>query len=127
MTEPSTALLARPTMPVAPPDSIDLSVNGRALRLAWQDRRIDVPGRMLRLACRCAHCLRARYDGRFIDDVGDIAIVVVSRMGNMGLNIGFSDGHARGIYPWPYLQEIAERAASLSAAETAFAEAAPPQ
>jgi len=101
--------VSRTTDPAAPPVGIELSANGRALRLTWQDSEISVPGRTLRLACRCAHCLRARYDGRFIDDIGDIAIVVVSPMGNFGLNIGFSDGHARGIYPWPYLYEVAHR------------------
>ncbi len=27
-------------------------------------------------------------------------------MGDYGINIGFSDGHARGIYPWSYLSQL---------------------
>jgi prepilin-type processing-associated H-X9-DG protein len=30
----------------------------------------------------------------------------VSPMGCYGINIGFSDGHARGIYPWAYLSQL---------------------
>jgi prepilin-type processing-associated H-X9-DG protein len=30
-------------------------------------------------------------------------------MGHYGVNITFSDGHARGIYPWSYLTELSEK------------------
>jgi DUF971 family protein len=61
----------------------------------------------LRVACKCAHCMRARFDERFPDHFPGIAIVQVTDLG-YGLNIAFSDGHNRGIYPKPYLWELAE-------------------
>jgi DUF971 family protein len=60
----------------------------------------------LRAACRCAQCVRARADGLFPRSFDDIAIERVSPIGSYGINIGFSDGHARGIYPWAYLSQL---------------------
>ena len=60
----------------------------------------------LRAACRCAQCVRARIDGLFPPSFDGIVIEHVSPMGHYGINIGFSDGHARGIYPWAYLSQL---------------------
>jgi DUF971 family protein len=60
----------------------------------------------LRAACRCAHCVRARIDGLFPPSFDGIVIEHVSPIGHYGINIGFSDGHARGIYPWAYLSQL---------------------
>jgi prepilin-type processing-associated H-X9-DG protein len=62
--------------------------------------------RRLRAACRCAQCVRARIDGVFPSSFDDVAIERVSPIGSYGVNIGFSDGHARGIYPWAYLSQL---------------------
>jgi len=60
----------------------------------------------LRLFCKCAHCTRARFDERFPEHFPGIAIVEVADLG-YGLNICFSDGHNRGIYPKSYLASLA--------------------
>jgi DUF971 family protein len=60
----------------------------------------------LRASCKCAHCIRARIDERFPQTFPGIAIVGVSDLG-YGLNIAFSDGHDRGIYPKAYLASLA--------------------
>jgi DUF971 family protein len=60
----------------------------------------------LRLSCMCAHCKRARFDGCFPAQFAGIGIVAVGDLG-YGLNIAFSDGHNRGIYPKSYLRELA--------------------
>jgi DUF971 family protein len=60
----------------------------------------------LRSSCKCAHCLRARIDDRFPQTFPGIAIVGVNDLG-YGLNIAFSDGHDRGIYPKAYLAGLA--------------------
>lgn len=64
--------------------------------------RVMLAAETLRLACKCAHCTRARFDGRFPDRFPGIAIVEIGDLG-YGLNIAFSDGHNRGIYPKSYL------------------------
>jgi DUF971 family protein len=45
-------------------------------------------------------------DGRFPSAFEGVTIQSLSPMGQYGLNIGFSDGHGRGIYPWSYLDEL---------------------
>jgi DUF971 family protein len=69
------------------------------------DRESAVTAERLRLACKCAHCIRARIDSRFPLAFPGIAIVGVTDLG-YGLNIAFSDGHWRGIYPKSYLLDL---------------------
>lgn len=71
-----------------------------------QDDALAVPAETLRLSCRCAHCTRARFDGRFPETFPGIAITEIGDLG-YGLNIAFSDGHNRGIYPKSYLLSLA--------------------
>jgi DUF971 family protein len=72
------------------------------------DGELALGAEQLRLACKCAHCTRARFDGRFPERFPGIAITEIGDFG-YGLNISFSDGHNRGIYPKPYLLSLAER------------------
>lgn len=96
-------------MPIGPtvvecevsPDLASLSL------IAAAGQRAVLSAERLRLACKCAHCTRARFDDRFPVRFPGIAIVEVTDLG-YGLNIAFSDGHNRGIYPKPYLSELAE-------------------
>ena len=71
-----------------------------------QGEDIWLPAGRLRAACKCAHCVRARIDGRFPDRFDGIAITQIAPIGDYAINIAFSDGHARGIYPWSYLSEL---------------------
>ncbi|MDA9468972.1 gamma-butyrobetaine hydroxylase-like domain-containing protein [Bradyrhizobium sp. CCBAU 53415] len=73
-----------------------------------QDDALSVPAEKLRLSCKCAHCTRARFDGRFPQAFPGITITDIGDLG-YGLNISFSDGHNRGIYPKPYLLSLAGR------------------
>ena len=36
-----------------------------------------------------------------------VRITDVQAVGNYGLNLAFSDGQDRGIYPWAYLRQLA--------------------
>jgi DUF971 family protein len=69
--------------------------------------QVTLTAEKLRLSCKCAHCTRARFDERFPERFPGIAIVEVADLG-YGLNISFSDGHNRGIYPKSYLASLAE-------------------
>jgi DUF971 family protein len=73
-----------------------------------QDDVVRIAAEQLRLSCKCAHCTRARFDDRFPEAFPGIAITEISDLG-YGLNISFSDGHNRGIYPKPYLLSLAGR------------------
>ena len=71
-----------------------------------QGDEVRLAAEQLRLSCKCAHCIRARFDGRFPERFPEIAITGIGDLG-YGLNISFSDGHNRGIYPKPYLLGLA--------------------
>jgi DUF971 family protein len=84
------------------------SADGRALHLTLgSGTALRLPAEQLRAACRCAHCRRAQLDGAFPDRFPSVAIIGVAPIGHYAVNLGFSDGHARGIYPWSYLAELA--------------------
>jgi DUF971 family protein len=87
---------------VVSPDLASLSM------VTSQARLVTLTAEKLRSACKCAHCTRARIGERFPDSFSGIAIVEVGDLG-YGLNIAFSDGHDRGIYPKTYLLDLAGR------------------
>lgn len=85
------------------------SGDGRTLHIRLDtDAAFDLPAERLRAACRCAHCRRAQIDGVFPDEFPSVAIAAVTPVGHYAVNLEFSDGHARGIYPWSYLAELAD-------------------
>ena len=91
----------------AAPESIIVSKGGAKLVISDREgvtQAIDAD--RLRLACRCAHCTRARIDGKFPERFDGVTITAVDSMGHYGVNVTFSDGHARGIYPWSYLADL---------------------
>jgi prepilin-type processing-associated H-X9-DG protein len=88
--------------------SVSISDGQRNLRVALSNGQVvRLSAELLRLNCRCASCSRARIDGTFGPELGGIAIAQASPMGAYGLNIAFTDGHARGIFPFAYLAELA--------------------
>lgn len=91
----------------AAPESIIVSKGGANLVISDREgvaRAIDAA--RLRLACRCAHCTRARIDKNFPERFDGVTITAVDPVGDYGVNVTFSDGHARGIYPWSYLADL---------------------
>ena len=104
MSNPATSPL--PPKPVAAPTHIAVSDNLDFLELTMATGPVRLPAQRLRAACKCAHCLRARIDGVFSPTLDGIAITQVAPIGDYAINIAFSDGHARGIYPWSLLLEL---------------------
>ena len=91
-------------MPTAAPTQIVISDDLAFLDLTMaQGAPIRLSAERLRASCKCAHCIRARIDGVFPERFDGIAVVQVSPIGGYAVNLGFSDGHMRGIYPWAYL------------------------
>jgi DUF971 family protein len=101
--------MVEPLMPDtadAPIDSATVAEGGATLLLIGGGALRSIAATRLRAACRCAHCVRARIDGLFPHDFDGVAIERLNPMGHYGVNIAFSDGHGRGIYPWAYLLEL---------------------
>jgi DUF971 family protein len=84
-----------------------LSDDGRALLLGWQQGRLDAA--LLWAECPSARQRRRRLEGDALNPPHGLAIVRVTPVGRYAVNIAFSDGHDRGIYPWSLLEELARR------------------
>lgn len=80
---------------------------GQALEITRAAGVIAIDTARLRAACRCAECRRAQIDGTFPAEFTGLTIEDVAPIGVYAVNLAFSDGHARGIFPWSYLEELA--------------------
>ena len=95
---------------MAPESITDHRARG-LLELGWADGSCHtVAYRALRRLCPCAHCklLRAQAAPGVAWDTHippDIAVTSLEPVGSYGVQVGFSDGHDRGIFPWVYLRE----------------------
>lgn len=99
------------------PDEAALAPNKRSLRLTWRDgTQAVLPAHTLRLRCRCGWCTRDRLQDRFPAVAGDIAVTRIEPMGGFAVHLAFSDDHARGIFPWVYLRDLAREMAGAPSA-----------
>lgn len=91
----------------AVPEAVD--VTPAALRLRWADGDAELQAARLRAACKCGDC-RA---GRTRSDGAAVQLADARPVGLYALQLIFSDGHDRGIYPWQLLQELSAAAAPV--------------
>jgi DUF971 family protein len=90
------------------PQQVLLHERSGALSLGWADASSALlSGHRLRAACRCAGCEQARRLGAAPAADAGVKLQRISPIGEFGLQLHFSDGHERGIYPWAYLRELA--------------------
>lgn len=94
---------------IATPDRVTLSKDKHSLRLSWPDGlEADLGAAKLRSECRSSDSIRALIDGRDSVVGPDLTIERVVPVGSYALNLAFSDGEDRGIYPWRFLRELAD-------------------
>ena len=75
------------------------------LVIEWPDGAVQrLPHRQLRQSCPCAFCRSARQKNAE-QNIDDVRIVALNPMG-YGLQLIFSDGHDRGIFPWLWLSRL---------------------
>lgn len=90
------------------PAGITINKPSRTLDLLWDEQHVMLSHKVLRQSCRCSVCESAR---RKLNDVipvaADVALVSMKVLGSTGVQMIFSDGHDRGIYPWSYLRQMA--------------------
>ena len=89
--------------------SVEIADEGRALVVLWNEgRRRSLSAEFLWAQCPSAAGRVRRLRGGHRSPPAALAIVRAAVIGTYGVNIAFSDGHNRGIYPWSYLAELAE-------------------
>lgn len=76
------------------------------LRLNWPDGREQrLDHAELRRQCPCSQCRAFRLQGLTVRVDPRIRVVEVNAQG-YGVQLVFSDGHERGIFPWAYLSGL---------------------
>lgn len=76
------------------------------LTLVWPDGTTQrIAHAQLRRACPCAACRRLRLAGAHIETPADIALTAIASMG-YGVQLIFSDGHDRGVFPWAWFEAL---------------------
>jgi len=93
---------------MAPPTAID--IGPRHLTLQWDDGEARVATSLLRQSCRCTDCRRLEAQGGAVTLAPDLSVAGALPVGDYGVQLLFSDGHDRGIYPWSYLRELSRPA-----------------
>ena len=101
------AMPGSPGAPLFPEAIVDHQASG-VLELRWLDgSRSRLAHGLLRARCRCAGCQQAyRQRGEHPEPIATIRLDAINPISDKGLNLVFSDGHGRGIFPWAYLHEL---------------------
>ena len=100
---------AFPPGPEGLPSQVVIHQRSRRLELRWPGGRgFSLDHARLRSACKCAWCEgHRRRTQQDVPCADDVMLEGVTPVGEQGLQMRFSDGHDRGIYPWPYLRSLA--------------------
>ena len=92
------------------PQDVVLHQASGSLGLRWADGlAVRMDGPQLRAACRCAECEQARRQGT-PSAPKNARLTALEPVADKGLQLVFSDGHGRGIYPWRFLRQLAQLA-----------------
>lgn len=78
------------------------------LTICWEDDAVQKLGnRFLREQCRCATC-RTMRDQRNepVIAADSLRITEIIPVGTYAVQLIFSDGHVRGIFPWMFLRRL---------------------
>ncbi|MBB2961381.1 gamma-butyrobetaine hydroxylase-like domain-containing protein [Methylobacterium sp. R2-1] len=95
------------------PREIRLTGDRQRLDVLWEDGTASrLTAAILRAHSRSAQAVRVEIDEGPPALPHDIAIEDVVPVGAYAVNLVFSDGHDRGIFPWPYLRALADEAAA---------------
>jgi DUF971 family protein len=78
------------------------------LTIIWDDDTQQHVGHtLLRSNCQCADCKKKNRDGIVgVTIAADIKLTDIHPVGTYGIQLVFSDGHDRGIYPWVFLKTL---------------------
>ncbi len=94
------------------PETVTIGAGGRVLTMQRAATRLSFDAADLRRACRCAACAGSRLLGTEIVAAPGIRVTAAAPIGGYALNLAFSDGHARGVFPFAYLAQLATETAA---------------
>ncbi|MGE3247130.1 MAG: DUF971 domain-containing protein [Beijerinckiaceae bacterium] len=89
-------------------DTVSVAPGGEALLLTFDNgEAARLPAQLLWRECRSSDGIMRRLSGAADRPPTGIHIIALRPTGHYALNIAFSDGHDRGIFPWTFLSELA--------------------
>jgi DUF971 family protein len=89
------------------PEAVENHAAQGVLALRWPDgREVRVTHARLRAACPCSACRAQRRAGVDIEADNAVRLAAIELVGTYALNLAFSDGHRRGIYPYEMLATL---------------------
>ncbi|MDR3428759.1 DUF971 domain-containing protein [Silvimonas sp.] len=86
---------------------VQLELTPKVLRVSWADLRAEFSFPQLRAECRCTECQAAWLQGEKPDIQPGLVVRDITLIGYYAIQLHFSDGHERGIFPWDYLYKLA--------------------
>ncbi|KUP91307.1 DUF971 domain-containing protein [Tritonibacter horizontis] len=91
-------------------DRLSATTDNRHLIVEWEGGgTTELAATTLRREARDAYTRRAKLDHGEIAVAPDLTITALAQVGRGGVNIHFSDGHDRAIYPFEYLHALSEQ------------------
>ena len=89
------------------PVEIKIIQNGQAILVSWPDGTSQqIPALTLRSKSRSARSLSKRIKNEPDNFEINLTIENVSMVGSYAINVKFSDGYDKGVFPWNMLREI---------------------
>ncbi len=97
------------------PENITTDSQAGVLEIFWSDKHTQqFTHAFLRRQCQCADCKALRLQTQDAMAIStEIRIKEIRPTGTYGMQFLFSDGHDRGIYPWSYLYQLTDDAATI--------------
>ena len=90
------------------PEAVENHAAQGVLTLRWPDgSEAHVTHARLRAMCPCSACRARRRAGIDVEADNAVRLAAIEPVGAYALNLAFSDGHRRGIYPYDMLATLA--------------------
>ena len=86
------------------PDAVEVTPDG--LKVRWLNADSIISAGALRAACRCAECRAASIRAGNSADHPNVQLTGAQPVGHYALQLEFSDGHDRGIFPWELIHDL---------------------
>ena len=102
--------MSEPIHETLPAQPLDIAIvdEGRTLLLTWTTSVHDrLDAEHIWRMCPSAAGKRRRIDGKTTPATSNLRLTAMQPIGRYAINLSFSDGHDRGIYPWAFLRELA--------------------
>ncbi len=91
-------------------DTFSANPDPTILTVTWEGGdQSALPAALLRKEAMDAHSKSERFHKGEVSVAEGIWITQMSLVGAYGVNLHFSDGHDKAVYPFTYLKELSER------------------